>query len=478
MRSPWRDRPSRLGLRGRLTLWNTGVVLLMTVASLGAARLAARATLYDDADAELRAGVREIVLAVWALSPDTDAVMAMIIRKAESHAQRGWFVHVLIEDGTSLWQSDHCPQEVVAVPPRNLDREENVVQVGPYRYVRHRIERAGQPALHVRLGSYTTGLDASLSSLVRLLTAVGAVLCVLTPLAGWWLARRATQPVAAMLKTADQLQPVRLGDRLVVRGTGDELDRLAATINRLLDQVADYVDRQQRFVADAAHELRGPLTAMRAALEVALARDRDADDYRETLADVLAEARSLTTLANALLTLAASEADNRHVVREPVEVSALGRQAAGMFAGVAEELGLRLEMEADDGAAVLGDATQLRQVFGNLLDNALRFTPAGGVVRLGIARPEASDEIVITVADTGQGIPADHLDQVFDRFFKADPARTRDGGSRTGGLGLPICKSIVEAHGGCISVASRPGQGTTVTVRLPALAAAPVPALA
>lgn len=479
MRSPWRDSLSRLlGLRGRLTLWNTGVVLLMTIASLGAARLAARATLYDDADAELRSGVGEIVLAVRDLSPDTEAVLATIVRKARSHEQRGWFVHVLTEEGTTLWSSEHCPLEVAEFPPRHLDREENVVQVGPYRYVRQRIAREGQPALHVRLGTYTTGLDASLSSLMRLLTAVGAVLCVLTPLAGWWLARRATQPIAAMLHSADSLKPVRLGDRLAVRGTGDELDRLAATINRLLDQVADHVDRQQRFVADAAHELRGPLAAMRAALEVAISRDRDADDYRETLAEVLEETRSLTSLANALLTLAATGAEAREVVSGPVDVAALGRQAAAMFAGVAEEQELSLQFEADEPAIVSGDPAQLRQVIGNLLDNAMRFTAPGGGVRLSIERPAEADEVVLTVSDTGHGIPAELLPRLFDRFFKADPARPREAGSRTGGLGLPICKSIVEAHGGRIAIASRPGQGTSVTVRLPALAAAPCQALA
>jgi|688.fasta_scaffold30736_5 signal transduction histidine kinase len=474
MRLPWRDHGSSwASLRIRLTLWNTAVVLLMTAATLVAARFAARATLYADADAELRSAVSEIVFAVRDLSPDIGAVLATIARKAESHEQRGWFVHVLTEDGTSLWRNDHCPAEVIEFPPRNLDRDENVVQVGPYRYVRHRIVREEGPALHVRLGTYTTGLDDSLSSLVRLLAGVGVVLCVLTPLAGWWLARRATHPVAAMLRTAEALKPERLGDRLGISGSGDELDLLAVTINRLLDDVAAHVDRQERFVADAAHELRGPLAAMRAAVEVAISRERTADDYRETLIEVLEAAQSLTTLANALLTLAATGADHHEIPPGIVDVGSIGRQTASMFAGVAEERNLALHIEADDGAIVPGDASQLRQLVGNLIDNAMRFTAPGGTVRLSVSRPQTSEEIVITVADTGCGIPTEHLARVFDRFFKVDRARTRDAATRTGGLGLAICKVIVDSHRGRISIDSLPGHGTIVTVRLPAATACP-----
>jgi heavy metal sensor kinase len=466
---PWPplDRIPWATLRLRLTIWNTVVVLLMAIASLLAARFAARATLYDDADAELRAAVSEVVLALRDLSPDIDAVVAEISRKAESHEQRGWFVQLLREDGTTLWKSEHCPNEVATFPPSNLDREENVVQVGPYRYVRLRVARDGQPAYHVRVGTYTTGLDAGLSSLVRVLLVVGGVLCLLTPLAGWWLARQATQPVAAMLHTAEQLKPTRLGDRLPVRGTGDELDTLAATINRLLDQVAAHVDRQQQFVADAAHELRGPLAAVRSSLEVAISHDRSVEEYRETLAEVLDEACGLSKLSNDLLTLAEASDDARPPPSERIDLAALARQSVAMFSAAGEERGLAIDLSAAAPAIVAGDAPQLRQVLGNLLDNAIRFTPPGGRVDVGVRLDGQPAAVELAVADTGVGIAARHLGHVFDRFFKADAARSHDDGGRSGGLGLSICKAIVERHGGSISVTSTAGSGTKVTVRLP-----------
>jgi heavy metal sensor kinase len=469
MRSPWPDWAPTTTLRVRLTLWNSAVVLAMTLASLVAARIIARATLYADADAELRAGVTEVVLALQDLYPNVDAVVAEIGRKARSHEERGWFSQLLTEDGTTLWKSDHCPTSVAEYPPHNLDQEENVVQVGPYRYVRLRIVRPGQPTYHVRVGTYTTGLDARLATLMQQLTAVGLALAMLTPVAGLWLARRATRPVADILQVADHLRPTKLSDRLPVQGSRDELDRLALTINRLLDQVADHVDRQQRFVADAAHELRGPLAAMRSLVEVAISHDRSPAEYRDTLEEVLEETRHLSSLANALLTLAETGEDDASATREELDLAAVVRQTATMFAGVAEERGIRITVDAAP-VVLRGSAAQFRQVLGNLLDNAIRFTPPDGAVQVRVAADVGTERAILTVSDSGEGIAARHIDRIFDRFYKTDPARSRHDG-RSGGLGLPICKAIIERHGGTIAVASGPGAGTTVTVSLPLHAA-------
>ena len=465
MRSPWPDWLPPATLRARLMLWNTAVVLAMTLASLFAARIVARSTLYATADAELRAGVREVVLALQDLYPNVDAVVAEIRRKAHSHEERGWFSQLLTEDGTTVWKSEHCPAAVADYPPTHLYREENIVQVGPYRYVRLRIATPGQPAYHVRVGTYTTGLDRRLTALMRQLTAVGLALCLVTPVAGWWLARRATRPVAEILQIADHLRPTRLGDRLPVQGTRDELDRLSGTINRLLDQVAEHVDRQQQFVADAAHELRGPLAAMRSLMEVAISHERSPAEYRDTLADVLEEMRHLSSLANALLTLAEAGGTDPAALREEVDLAAVARQTTAMFAGVAEERGVGITVDAAT-VRLPGNAAQLRQVLGNLLDNAIRFTPAGGGVRVRLVSDAAAGRAELTVSDSGGGIATSDIGRIFDRFYKADPARSRHDG-RSGGLGLPICKAIVERHGGTITVASGPAPGTTVTVTLP-----------
>ena len=467
MRWPQPDWSRLSSLRARLTLWNTALVLLMTVASLLAARLVARATLYDDADAELRAGAEEVVLALHDLDPDLDAVIAQVSRMARSHAQRGWFVQLLTEQGDTIWKSEYCPDEVARFPPSKLAQKENIVQVGPYRYVRLRITEPGRPTYHVRVGTYTTGLDDRLTSLVQQLVLVGGALLLVTPLVGWWLARRATRPVAEILQTADSLRPTLLGDRLPVRGTHDELDRLSSTINRLLDDVAGHIERQRQFVADAAHELRGPLAAMRSALEVAGSRDRTAEDYRKTIDDVLEECRHLGRLTNDLLLLAEGESESQGGQMEELDISMLVRQSGGMFAGVAEDRGIRLDIDVPPGVRVRGDARQLRQLCSNLLDNAIRFTPAGGRIALRLAGEPLQRRAVFTVEDTGIGIDEHLLPRVFDRFFQAESSRDRSDPHRGGGLGLAICKAIVERHGGTIEAASRRRAGSRFTVCLP-----------
>lgn len=466
---PWPsiDPTAWATLRARLTLWNTGVALLMAAATLATVWLGSRAAIYREADATLRGSVREVAIAVAQLYPDTAAIVAELKRKEAAHAERGWFIHLLFADGTTLWRSDRCPMAIATYPPQAIDRRENIVQRGPYRYVRLAIPTPDDRSLHVRLGMSTAMLDESVTALLRLLAPVAIAVLLLTPLAGYWLALRATRPVAEILETAGRLEPTRLSDRLRVSGAGDELDRLSVTINRLLDRVAEHVERQERFVADAAHELRGPLTAMQSVLEVAMSQDREAPEYRETLVQVLEAARCMAKLANDLLLLAESTDASAPRVREAVDLARVASQASDMFAGVAEERGISLVLDTPARPLVEGDAGRLRQVAGNLLDNALRFTPRGGSVTVRVAA--AGAESLLTIQDTGVGIAAADLERIFDRFAVSDPARSRAPGDRCGGLGLAICKSIVERCGGSITIASKPGAGTTVTVRLPAL---------
>ncbi len=465
---PWAgiNAPSWTTLRARLTLWNTAVTLLMTGVALAAVWFGARAALYREADAVLRGNAREVAIAIADLSPNIDAIIGEMRRKAAGHEERGWFTQLLTANGKTLWKSNRCPGVVADNPPTASDRQEHIVQVGPYRYVRVAIAPPGEPFLHVRIGMSTAFLDSSIGALMGLLIPVGVALLLLTPLAGYWLAVQATRPVANILKTAERMRPTRLGDRLAVTGSHDELDRLSVTINTLLDQVADHVDRQERFVADAAHELRGPLAAIQSSLEVAASQDRSIDEQRETLADVLDAARYLSKLANDLLLLAEASDTAPPRPLAPVDLGRVAGQAVNMFAGVSEERGISLELVTSDVARVNGDAGRLRQVVGNLLDNALRFTPHGGRVVVSVSA--VAGDGILTVTDTGTGIAADHLDRIFDRFYKADPARSHDAARRSGGLGLAICKSLIEASGGAITISSRLGEGTQVTVRLPA----------
>jgi heavy metal sensor kinase len=459
-RIPWAT------LRVRLTLLNTAVVLSATIAALLAVRLAGRSILYREADSVLRGEVREISMALEDLHPDRQAVVEELRRKTVGHRERGWFAQLLDGNGETIWKSDNCP-DVIARLPILFEKKENLVQAGPYRFARRTVTAPADESFHVRIGMPTKFLEQDVDALARILIPVGVALSLLTPLAGYWLALRATSPIAEILRTADHLRPTRLGDRLEVRGTKDELDRLSLTINRLLDQVAGYVERQQQFVADAAHELRGPLAAIQTSLEVAASRDRSAAEYRDTLEDLLGETRQLAKLANDLLLLAEGELAPGSS-QATVDLDVLVQQTAAMFAGVAEEGGIDLRVESAGAMLVTGEPRQLRQVVSNLLDNAIRFTPPGGRVVLALSSDPGRKQARLTVTDTGCGIEPQHVPRVFDRFFQADVARDRRDSRRGGGLGLAICRTLVERHGGRISVRSEYGRGTEFTALLPA----------
>lgn len=459
------DRAAWSSLRVRLTLWNTLVALFMVLTCVAAVRFLARSALTREADAVLRGECTEIALASAAMLPDTGALVEVLRRKAASHEERGWFSHLLTEDGETIWRSDRCPDVVAAFPPARKDRAENIVVLPGYRYVRRRIDVPHATPLHVRIGMSTATLEASVLALTRSLAPVGFILALLTPLAGYWLAVRATRPIAGIVRTAGSLRPTRLGDRLAVRGSGDELDQLSQTINRLLDQVADHVDRQQQFLADAAHELRGPLAAIRSSLESTVSRERSAGEYRDAVGDVLDETAHLAKLTNDLLLLAEADHEPVDSASAPVDLDQIARDTVAMFAGVAEERGIDVQLVSEPPMVARGDTSQFRRVLSNLLDNAVRFTPQGGRVCVSLSSPGDDGSVLLEISDTGIGIKPADVPRVFDRFFKSDPARPR-GGDRGGGLGLPICRAIVERHGGTIALASEPGRGTTVTVRL------------
>jgi signal transduction histidine kinase len=219
----------------------------------------------------------------------------------------------------------------------------------------------------------------------------------------------------------------------------------------------------RRFTADASHELRTPLAAIRTEAEVALNRPLDTADCRQLLGSILEECERLTRLTEQLLALAREDAGAAPQAGGPVDLATLVKGVVENMRPLAEANAIRLHEESDGPAQVTGDETRLRQVFYNVLDNAIKYTPEGGTVTVRCTR--RGREAVVTVADTGVGIPPEHLPRVFDRFYRVDRARSREQGGT--GLGLSIARCIVAAHGGRIELDSTPGRGTTCTVALP-----------
>ena len=236
-----------------------------------------------------------------------------------------------------------------------------------------------------------------------------------------------------------------------------------AAAHRLRAESQTLQAAQHRFVGDAAHELGTPLAVLRGEIDLALRRERSADDYRAALASCRVEIERLSHLSENLLALATADAGQQLIHRAPCDAADIARTVHGRFARLAREKGVTLSIEAPATLPWKADAIAIEQVLGNLLGNALRHTPAGENVALTAAVER--DATIFRVADTGEGIPPTHLPRLFDRFHRVDKARSRDVGGA--GLGLAIVKTLVEAHGGTVTVTSELGKGSEFTVRLP-----------
>jgi heavy metal sensor kinase len=321
----------------------------------------------------------------------------------------------------------------------------------------------------VELGVSMQTLDEGLARLLDLLALLLPVLIVCAAGGGYWLVNRALRPVDLLSQTAEQMSLQNLTLRLPVAPSGDALERLAISLNNMLGRLRDSVQTSRRFLADASHELRTPLTVIKGELqELTHASNLTKGDVRERVGSVLEEVARLEHLVSGLLVLSRLDAGETQSDWVSVDLAELAQSTAEHMRLMAEDRGIEIDLSQLRKAAILGDRARLKQIIVNLLDNAIRFTPRGGCVALGTAADDSG--AVLEISDTGIGIPAASIAQVFDRFFRVDAARSREDGGA--GLGLSIVKSICTAHGGEIDVQSRIGNGSCFRVRFPRLSMA------
>jgi heavy metal sensor kinase len=324
------------------------------------------------------------------------------------------------------------------------------------------LDRRRRPNLILQVGMHNLRLDRRVATLRKHLVAVLAVLVLAAAIGGWVLASRSLKPIDRIVTELGHVESATLAARLEVGASGGEVDRLREAINRMLARLNTAFDRLQSFTADAAHELRTPIAALQCHLELAVNRPASEAGAREALAEALDQVAELHALVDNMLLLARMDAEPKLRDAGPVDVGALLRDIAEPFQLLAEQKGVSLAVECDGEVRTQGDGALLRRLFGNLLDNAVRYTPAGGRVT---AHARRDGGCVVAVADTGIGIRPEALPHIFDRFYRADESRSRDAGGA--GLGLSIARRVVELHRGRITLDSTPGEGTTVEVWLP-----------
>lgn len=460
----------RLSIRARLTIWYALVLAVILVAVGAFLLLRLRSDLVRAVDESLSTRAAQIALGFSGEGggefQDVADISLAGLPQAESGAQ------LLDRRGRLLESAGDPIAERPLIGPDQLAGAlagatiRRTVDTGsdhePFRVLAIRLPGPGVPSVVV----VATSLEETNRSVGRL--AVLLVIAVPVALAasaagGWLLARVALRPVARMTRAASEIGAGTLDERIDVPATADELQRLASTLNAMLERLQAAVEEKRRFVGDASHELRSPLAVMRTELDVTLMDPSLPSAARAALASVDEEVTRMSRLVDDLLVLARIDEGGLPLLLERIDLREVAENAVSSMRVLAGARGIELTLEGGPAPAE-ADAARIEQVIVNLVGNAVKFTGRSGKVGVEVWSDEGG--VGLTVRDTGPGIAPDLLPTIFERFVRADPARSRaDGGS---GLGLAICHEIVHAHGGRIWVESEPGRGSAFSFRIPA----------
>lgn len=454
-----------LPLKARLTLWYA--VLLAVIISIWSLSIVAlvRADLYAGIDRDLASRASQIGLSIT--SPDegefrdiSDSTLKNV-PKQQTVAQLLTSTGAVIEDsGAKFAAAPIVSQAVVRAASRSSDPVYRTVTRGEDVY---RLLIVALPGTS-RVLLVGTNSDVTDDAIVRLITVMlltGPAVLLAAGAGGWFLARRALRPVTDMTTTAAGIGIDRLDERVPVPPGADELAALANTLNTMLERLEMGVKDKRRLVADASHELQTPLAVMRTELDVTLASSALPPEAVEVLESVREEADRLIRIVRNLLTLARFDEGTLRLLRKPVSLLAVARESAASLDALARERGVAVAVTGDD-VIVDGDTEYLRLVADNLLENAIKYSGSGTSVEITTFAKDG--EALLSVRDTGPGIPLEARSHLFDRFFRVDRSRSKSNGGS--GLGLAITREIVEAHGGRVGLRSEVGEGSTFTVSL------------
>ncbi len=466
-----------MSIRLRLTLWYVFLLAIILIVFSGVLFAILSLSLFNEVDRRLEIRASEVSTGLsTALELQTEPRVfiarggRLTIPTADAFATPGVFVQVSSLDGVALTRSENLGAQTLVIPPEMLER----ISQGQGGYVNLTKDRIplrvyvtpltvrNQVLAAIVVAESLQSTNDTLRRLAFLIVAgIGGAL-LLAAVVGAILATVALAPIDRITQTAHSIARSNdLAQRIEQKPTKDEVGRLAGTFNEMLGRIEELFRAQQRFVADVSHELRSPLTAIRGNLDLLRRGASDNAEARQTAITAIdSEASRMQRLVQDLLLLAQADA-GVEIEKQKIEFDTLLLdvfQQAKLNSGE-----VKLSLGDWDQVQVIGNSDRLKQLFLNLIDNALKFTPGGGQVTLSLMRE--GEMARVAVADTGVGIPEKDLPRIFDRFYRVDKARARENGGT--GLGLAISKWIVDQHGGKIHVQSQVGKGTTFTVWLP-----------
>lgn len=454
-------------VRMRLTLWYTLVLAGLLALYAGVASLFLFLSLREDFDHNL---LEDVETVEGMLAKEPNGKVSLRSSHADGAEPRvGHFIEVWSPEGLLIYRSASLENLTLGGPPAQGEGTKDEFPA-TLRLANGNKVRLARSAYTIEDQPIVLRVAYNEGSLWRELGEFGQVLLLGFPIAvalagfgGYALARKALAPIDAMATQSRKISAERLNERLPIQNPEDELGKLGITFNELLARLQAAFDQLRRFTADASHELRTPLTAIRSVGEVALQEQKSPAEYRDVIGSMLEEVDRLTRLVESLLVLSRADTGHVQLQRTDITLLALVQEAVSLVEVLAEEKKQQVVLEGDVTAVVSADRLILRQAIVNLLDNAIKYSPAGSRILLRVA--SSAGHATLEVVDEGPGVPPEHRPHLFDRFYRVESARTREWGGA--GLGLSISRWAAEAHGGEITLQSEEGHGSTFRFSLP-----------
>jgi two-component system, OmpR family, sensor kinase len=481
-------------IRVRLTLWYTSLVLTTILAFAAVAYFYSSRNLSQNLDLSLQTEVgwvRDYIQPrASKVKPTKRSVESLLRQRAEQkevspdsvegeaaqEADEIWnqifqhtlyspkktFVQVTDRRGTILYRSINLGEDTLKLDAK-MERDTTFLE---YAWLNGQSVRVAV----LRERNFTFLVGYPMAELSEALENLFSIFLVLIPIAlavsvfgGLYLSNVSLRPVDEVTTRARRITAENLDQTIPHRVVNDEIGRLVSTFNDMIQRLHSSFAQVRQFSADASHELRTPLTVMRGEIEVALRSSKTPEEYRRVLESSMEEIMRMSLIIENLLTLAKADQGTHDLHFSEVNLATLVQELFDDSEILAEEKHIRVTLEKNDSITIVGDQVRLRQLFLNLIDNAIKYTPDGGAVTLSVERHNGT--ALFRVADTGIGIPPGEIARVFDRFYRVDKARSRDIGGT--GLGLSIAKWIAELHRGTITIHSELDRGSTFTVELP-----------
>jgi len=450
----------------RLTLWYAGIFTVSSCVAFLLFYTLITSFIRERTDQELLAQVNRFSALLAADGVGAVKNNAMI--EAQAAGVKKVFFRFLSQDGQvfsssnmSYWQDIEIHKKAIEELLQGSLRVFETVAI-PGRKEEVRILYALiNPGVIMQVGeameSYSRFLDAFKGIFIFTMT----FLIIIAAGVGWFMARRAVSGVEAVTRTAQKISGGTLEERVPVKPRGDEIDQLATTFNQMLDRIQTLLTEIKEMSDNIAHDLRSPITRIRGTAEVTLTTGKSLQEYEALAASTIEECDRLLDMINTMLLISKTEAGVDKLSREEIDLAGLTREACELFEPSAEDQGITLSCMASDGTRMFGDARMVQRMLSNLMDNAIKYTPPGGKVKISVSEKDAL--VLVSVQDTGCGISPGDLPRIFERFYRCDQSRSKPGI----GLGLSLARAIARAHGGDITATSIPGQGSTFTVTLP-----------